>query len=120
MITTVSVMLPLTALPHWYKGKVPTEPGLSTGQTDHLPALFSDLGANWSLHQDSVNEHHQYIQSYQPIKSDVGKANRATQKQIEPHKSKQSHIKANRATQKQIEPHKSLQKSFFKTPNIYQ
>ena len=76
---TVSVMPPMTDLPPWYKGKVPTEPGLSTGQTDHLPASYTDPGANWSLHRDPVNEHHQYIQSYQPIKSAVGKANRATQ-----------------------------------------
>jgi hypothetical protein len=82
---TVNVMLPLTDLPCWYKGKVPT------GQTDHLPSLFSDPGANWSLQQDLVNEHHQYVQLYQPIKSAVGK---------------------------QIEPHKNLQKSFFKIPSI--
>jgi len=60
-------MLPLTDLPRWYKGKVPTEPCLSTGQTDHLPSLLSDPGANWSLHQDPVNEHHKYVQSYQTI-----------------------------------------------------
>jgi hypothetical protein len=77
---TVSVTLPLTDLPRWYKGKVPTDPRLSTGQTDHLPSPFSDPGANWSLHQDPVNEHHQYVQLYQPIKSAVRKANRATQK----------------------------------------
>jgi hypothetical protein len=73
---TVTVMLPLTVLPCWYKGKAPTQPGLSTGKTDHLPALFSDPGANWSLCQNPVNEHHQYIQLYQP-------------KQIEPHKNLQ-------------------------------
>jgi hypothetical protein len=41
---TVSAMLPWTDLPGWYMGKVPTEPDLSTGQTGHVPVLFSDPG----------------------------------------------------------------------------